>query len=842
MKKLLSILFSLMLIFSVGCNKANGGESSSSDNAGSSSGSVAGTEVEETYNAGVTLQKVKPLPYDSLLSQKTSTPTVETTTRCAVDGVTAIEFTGADYKGASTKVFAYVGMPNVSENEKVPAVVLVHGGGGTAFAEWVKVWNDRGYAAIAIDTEGKRPDGSRDGLGGPYIDYLLTDGLPIEEQWMYQAVSAAIRATSVISSYEQVDKTKIGIVGVSWGSVITSITLGVDDRFAFGAPIYGTGHLNESLSRFGQQGITSKGFELWDPAGYFPFYTAEMHLFNSDHDPHFSANINSKSAYELGADLTYVAEHTHSEDGARMIQEVYVFADSVIKNKEYLSEIKKAKIEENIVKVEFTVPKDAELIGIEVYALKQKLAYYADSEYSVAIEKDFELIETPVRFDPVNGRAEIGIPWQCKIMYFNIVALANGRNLRTSSRLFVLDETAIELPNNQKLDVAPTRDWIDANTWNEDMMDAYLQPYWYTREIYNETVVFVGEEGDATLMYTPETVRSVRNYRLTEEYVEGVDYVIEGNKIRRLKGSSMPYWEPEEYFLSEPNDPNIVVKADSSKIDVDLTGERYLLYGEYAMFTDRQIAITYRHNESFDGKVPEGQQDKLETFLEKVKSGEPLNVAVYGDSVATGCNASGTQFGGMIAPYMPDAYNIVSQYITKKYGNTITIDNQAVGGWQISQCWNAYNEKVSGKAFDLMIFRIGGNDNRTDMALYKDYLEKIINKFFAENPNANLIIQTPELPNQQTGIQLGSITWTGNISLIDDWTTDVVRNNANADRIAIADVQSFTNWVESRGKLTRDWLANNVNHANDFMIRSYAQIILKTMFGEEYITETYKKY
>ena len=141
-----------------------------------------------------------------------------------------------------------------------------------------------------------------------------------------------------------------------------------------------------------------------------------------------------------------------------------------------------------------------------------------------------------------------------------------------------------------------------------------------------------------------------------------------------------------------------------------------------------------------------------------------------------------------------------------------------------------------------MIFRIGGNDNRTDEGSYKEYLEKIINKFFAENPNANLIIQTPELPNQQTGIQIGSFTWTGNIGLIDDWTTDVVRNSKYAERIAIADVQAFTNWVESRGKLTRDWLANNVNHANDFMIRAYAQIILKTMFAEEYVSETYTKY
>lgn len=31
-------------------------------------------------------------------------------------------------------------------------MVLVHGGEGTAFAKWVRLWNERGYAAIAMDT------------------------------------------------------------------------------------------------------------------------------------------------------------------------------------------------------------------------------------------------------------------------------------------------------------------------------------------------------------------------------------------------------------------------------------------------------------------------------------------------------------------------------------------------------------------------------------------------------------------------------------------------------------------------------------------------------------------
>ena len=73
---------------------------------------------------------------------------------------------------AATRVFAYYGLPKVAPGTKVPGMVLVHGGGGTAFDAWVRLWNSRGYAAIAMDTCGCVPIGSygkwqRHAAGGP---------------------------------------------------------------------------------------------------------------------------------------------------------------------------------------------------------------------------------------------------------------------------------------------------------------------------------------------------------------------------------------------------------------------------------------------------------------------------------------------------------------------------------------------------------------------------------------------------------------------------------------------------------------------------------------------------
>src|SRR6186713_911179 len=60
-------------------------------------------------------------------------------------GVKSLWFAGPPYKGKPTRIFAYYGEPSGRAGNKVPAMVLIHGGGGTAFAEWVRMWNARGY-------------------------------------------------------------------------------------------------------------------------------------------------------------------------------------------------------------------------------------------------------------------------------------------------------------------------------------------------------------------------------------------------------------------------------------------------------------------------------------------------------------------------------------------------------------------------------------------------------------------------------------------------------------------------------------------------------------------------
>jgi len=155
--------------------------------------------------------------------------------------------------------------------------VLVHGGGGTAFKEWVKKWNDHGFAAISIAVEGQTDEplpGGRPGVAwkqhtwaGPARVGIYGDSAePLTDQWMYHAIADAVLANSLLRSLPEVDAKKVGVAGISWGGVITSTVIGIDGRFAFAVPIYGCGHMFDADNQWGRALATNILYrEVWDP-------------------------------------------------------------------------------------------------------------------------------------------------------------------------------------------------------------------------------------------------------------------------------------------------------------------------------------------------------------------------------------------------------------------------------------------------------------------------------------------------------------------------------------------------------------------------------------------------
>lgn len=208
-------------------------------------------------------------------------------------GVRPLFFAGLHWRGRPTRVFAWYGEP--PGTGPVPAVVLVHGGGGTAFADWVRLWTARGYAAIAMDTCGCVPRGmdpawQRHGHGGPPgwggFDQLND---PAEDQWMHHAVADVSLAYSLIASFPRVDAARIGVTGISWGGVIAAVLAGVDPRPAFVAPVYGCGFMHEDscfVDGLAQLPVEQRESWIarWDPSRWLPMARMPMLWINGTND------------------------------------------------------------------------------------------------------------------------------------------------------------------------------------------------------------------------------------------------------------------------------------------------------------------------------------------------------------------------------------------------------------------------------------------------------------------------------------------------------------------------------------------------------------------------------
>jgi len=258
--------------------------------------------------------------------------------------VKALFYECLDYNGKPTRAFAYIGFPK--SDTPVPAMVLVHGGGGTAFYEWVKIWNDRGYAAISMSLEGHMPNDEGEGkllheYSGPSRVGRFDDvDLPLEEQWMYHAVSDIMLAHSLLESFPQVDAHRIGITGISWGGILCSLMSGLDTRYKCAIPVYGAGYLYESKGHFGELGNTTAEFrekkKYWDPSHQFINGSVPTLWVNGDCDAHFSINITSHS-FETTSNHAFMTIHPSMKHGhypgwsPKDVPEIYAFADHILK-------------------------------------------------------------------------------------------------------------------------------------------------------------------------------------------------------------------------------------------------------------------------------------------------------------------------------------------------------------------------------------------------------------------------------------------------------------------------------------------------------------------------------
>lgn len=358
--------------------------------------------------------------------------------------IKAIYFDSVPWQGRPTKVFAYYGVPKTTRNEKVPAMVLIHGGKGTAHSRWVRLWVSRGYAAIAIDTNGSDPGAGdlapkRYKYGGPpgWKESFSQVSQPIEDQWPYHAVANIILAHSLIRSFAKVDPDRIGITGISWGGYLTAITAGVDHRFKFAAPVYGCGFLGDNskwLEYFDRMGPTNahKWLSLWDPADYLSKVQIPMLWVDGTNDVFYPMDSLQKS-YRLSPyprTLSMRVRMPHSHLVGENVAEIYAMAENLFGQGAPLSRISKAERHGKEVSAK---------IQSEVLIEKGELNYTTD----VGEWKTRRWKTIPAILSNNNKIVSAQLPEDATVYYFNIV---DARGLYISTE----HEELIKKSTNEK--------------------------------------------------------------------------------------------------------------------------------------------------------------------------------------------------------------------------------------------------------------------------------------------------------------------------------------------------------------------------------------------------------
>ncbi len=344
-----------------------------------------------------------------------------------------------------------------------------------------------------------------------------------------------------------------------------------------------------------------------------------------------------------------------------------------------------------------------------------------------------------------------------------------------------------------------------------------LQPFWISDIVHRESVLFIRDEetGEscASVLFPMKEIISIQDSTGSVTYKPGIDYI--------HKADSTEIFIPEKSAIVTKTAAELRRPANSQQFRLthrDGNGE--ILFGGLLEYHTMQTWITYtKATEDWPVAMPTFQPSALPLTIARLQQQKPLSIVLLGDSISTGCNASGWGNG---APFQPAYQDLLKLHLERRYSTTVQLTNFSVGGtstpWGISELPKVLEAKP-----DLIILAFGMNDSAGLSAEeYGKNISSMISLARESNSDVEFILIAPMLGNR-------------------DWTAlnhDVFPKYRDAleslckPGIALADMTSVWHEFLSRKK-DHDLTGNGVNHPNDFGHRVYAQVLSALLVKED---------
>ncbi|MBU0671541.1 MAG: acetylxylan esterase [Candidatus Margulisbacteria bacterium] len=220
--------------------------------------------------------------------------------------VEEIYYESRKYKENPVKIFAYYCYPAGKRN--LPAILISHGGGGSANLRGTINWAKRGYAVLTLDLPGKGHQRWESRSSGPDMDVpiLLRTTPKPELNYLVHAVAAVRNGITFLTQREEVDPNRIGMIGLSWGGVITLLTNGQDKRLKAAINVFGAGYIPEGSTWQDRFDVKSKKeleewYSLIDPSNFLKTQHAPILFMTGTNDHCYYLPTFQKSYAEVTA-------------------------------------------------------------------------------------------------------------------------------------------------------------------------------------------------------------------------------------------------------------------------------------------------------------------------------------------------------------------------------------------------------------------------------------------------------------------------------------------------------------------------------------------------------------
>jgi lysophospholipase L1-like esterase len=288
---------------------------------------------------------------------------------------------------------------------------------------------------------------------------------------------------------------------------------------------------------------------------------------------------------------------------------------------------------------------------------------------------------------------------------------------------------------------------------------------------------------------------------MTIQYLEGIDYIIDNNSIRRTDNSRIPDFSRHQViynsegkfkFTSEPRNPELTIP--------------YHVYADYRFPHEANIAI----------KPVKLMSDSLQR---KLSYGEDIVIVTIGTSISAGAHTYQYYYN---ESDQQTYFYLVAKAINKIYDINCRVINESTDGGGVNQIQNM--DVLLSSNPDIVFIELGMNDHS------------------GENPNIEYFYNSITRAVEYLLVNDVDVVLVGFFQQIETWEleypqhtiafNDVLSEIASTHNIFFADIYSFFELID-KNKLYKDYMGDFMHHPTSFGHQLYYLNIIPFFLDRE---------